>query len=145
MTRQDYQTPRALLDAVEDRFGRLTFDLAADELNRAAPHFYGVEQDALAQDWTALRGNLWLNPPYADIRPWAAKCAASRGDGRRIFLLTPASIDSNWFADHVVRNALVIGVNPRVTFVGCSAPYPKPLMLSVIGPWVGFDVWRWKP
>ncbi len=60
-------------------------------------------------------------------------------------MLTPASIDSNWFARHVNRKAFVLGLNPRVTFEGCSAPYPKPLMVSVFGLGLsGFDTWRWR-
>jgi hypothetical protein len=46
----------------------------------------------------------------------------------------------------VHKHALVLGLSPRLTFVGCPTPYPKDLMLSVFcESWIGFDVWRWKP
>ena len=147
-SKQDYATPRELIDAVEARFRRLDWDLAASAENRKAAQFFSVAQNSLGQDWTKLKGNLWLNPPFADIAPWAAKCEAStgegRGEGRRIFLLTPASVGSNWFAEHVFGKACVIALRPRLTFVGATDPYPKDLILSVFGRHPGFELWRWK-
>lgn len=143
-SRQDYGTPRELLDAVRSRFGTITVDLAAHVRNRVAPDWIGPERDSLAQDWTRYGGLLWLNPPFAKIAPWAAKCAASVGPTRTILLLTPASIGSRWFVDHVWRRALVIALVPRLTFDGCDTPYPKDCMLSVYGHDPGFDVWEWR-
>ena len=131
---------------MEARFGRICFDLAADESNAVCPNYYDEESDALAHDWTCLTGVLWLNPPFGDIPRWAAKCKASAGPGRRILLLTPASIGTNWFAEHVHGSALVLGLNPRLKFGGEKNAYPKDLMLSVWADpsWNKFDVWRWK-
>lgn len=147
-SKQDYATPRELIDAVEARFRKLDWDLAASSENRKAAQFFSVADDSLRQDWTKLKGNLWLNPPFADIAPWAAKCEAStgedRGEGRRIFMLAPASVGSNWFADHVFGKACVIALRPRLTFVGAVDPYPKDLILSVFGRPAGFELWRWK-
>lgn len=57
----------------------------------------------------------------------------------------PASIGSNWFAEHVHRRALVLGLNgPRLKFEGSPDPYPKDLMLVCYGESPGFDVWRWR-
>ena len=144
-SKQDYGTPREFLDAIEQRFGATTFDLAAHAENTTHPDYFSPEVDSLAQDWTQLAGNLWLNPPFGDIAPWAAKCAASAAPHRRIFMLTPASIGSNWFAAHVLGKALVLGLSPRMTFVGAPDPYPKDLMLSIFGEFPGFGVWRWRP
>jgi hypothetical protein len=110
-SKQDYQTPKIFLDAVKARFGikRFAWDLAATKDNAVNGvggdkwidgHYFGPDhpepefRDALACDWTKLRGELWLNPPYANIAPWAERCAASAKPGvslhRRIFLLVPA-------------------------------------------------------
>jgi len=142
--RQDYCTPTDLLGAVETTFGEITHDLACDADNRVASSCYTVEDDALAQDWTTLKGVLWCNPPFRRIGPWAQKCAESSGPERLILLLTPASVGSRWFADHVHEHALVLALTPRITFVGALAPYPKDCILSVYGAGVGFDVWRWR-
>lgn len=144
-SKQDYGTPWAFIRACVHRFGVLSHDLAASEENRKADSFYTEADDSLAQDWTRLDGNLWLNPPFANIAPWAEKCAVTSSRRRGFILfLTPASIGSNWFAEHVNGKAMVLGLSPRLTFEGTSDPYPKDLMLSVFGMGLhGFDVWRW--
>jgi phage N-6-adenine-methyltransferase len=143
-TRQDYAAPRAFTEACERRFGPLTWDLAASEINAKAPRFLSEEQDSLKQDWLSLPGNLWLNPPFANIAPWAAKCAAARDRAGWLLMLTPASIGTNWFEEHVLGKAYVLGV-PRLTFVGEKDPYPKDLMLTLWGYGVsGFGAWDWK-
>lgn len=148
MTRQDYGTPLCFIDAVVKRFGSLECDLAASFKNRKAAECYTIEDDSLKQSWAEdyPTGNLWLNPPFTNIAPWAEKCTdeSSRRHGL-ILLLTPASIGANWFAEHVHHKAMVLGLSPRLTFEGETAPYPKDCMLSVYGlGFSGFDVWRWK-
>lgn len=174
-SRQVWSTPWPFLDAVERRFGPITFDLAADLTNcrvrsfdaakllgggqavlpRAfAKCYYGPSSefgvDALAQDWRQLSGNLWLNPEYADIGPWAKKCSESaaydsrmkRAPARRIFFLVPASVGSEWFAEYVFDAAHVIFPRPRLSFDG-KAPYPKDTCLAVYGEKPGVSLWRW--
>jgi hypothetical protein len=147
-SKQDYGTPIAFIQAVEKRFGPLVADLACTRANAKAPKGYHFDDgmDSLAYDWADdfPTGNLWLNPPFADIAPWAAKCDLESNRHGLILLLTPASIGSNWFAQHVHGKAMVLGLAPRLTFEGTSDPYPKDLMLSVFGMGLkGFDVWRW--
>ncbi len=148
-SKQDYATPPEFIEAVERRFGPIAFDLAAHAGNAKAAQWYGpggVAEDALSEDWTKLEGNLWLNPEFANIAPWAAKCAESRGfrwDTRRIFLLTPASVGAVWFSEYVHGHALVLGLVGRLCFDGKS-PYPKDCILSVFGEAPGFDVWVWR-
>lgn len=146
-TKQDYGAPPAFIEAVERRFGPLTFDLACTRENKKAScGLYFPETDALTVDWSPMPGNLWLNPPFANIEPWAAKLAAECRDRQGFALfLTPASVGSNWFARHVKDNAMVLGLSPRMTFEGETTPYPKDLMLSVFGYGLrGFDTWRWS-
>ena len=145
-SKQDYGTPWAFVRACGERFGAPTWDLAASEENAKATSFYSEADDSLKQDWGSLEGTLWLNPPFADIDPWAAKCAAVANRRGFTLLLTPASIGCTWFARHVLGKAIVLGISPRLTFEGTTAPYPKDLMLSVYGYGLsGFDAWRWTP
>lgn len=149
-SKQDYGTPMAFIRAVEAKFGPLVHDLACTTTNKKAPSGYYHDDgiDSLMMEWSLEfpEGNLWLNPPFGDIGTWAAKCERE-GMNRRhggIFLLTPASIGSNWFATHVHKKARVLGLSPRLTFEGTKDPYPKDLMLSIFGlAYAGFDVWRW--
>lgn len=142
---QDYSTPDEFMSAVVERFGaRLTWDLAASAENAKAPLFFTEADDALTQVWTSCAGDLWLNPPFSSIAPWAKKCADSlhylKG---RIFFLTPASVGSDWFAKHVNGRALVHMLSPRLSFDGKN-PYPKDCILSVYGAEPGYVCWRWR-
>lgn len=147
-SKQDYATPADFMAAVVARFRAIAFDLAADEANTKAAFYYCapdtvfvpfpwrafpkcVGVDALAHDWneTAAEfgGPLFLNPPFADIAPWARKCAASRE--AEILFLVPASVGSNWFRDHVFGRADVYFLNGRLCFDG-KGLYPKDCILA---------------
>jgi len=146
-SRQAVRTPPEFLAAVEAKFGRLTFDLAATEKNAVCKRFFTKRQDALTRRWPV--GLNWLNPPFDNIAPWVAKCAEeSRRPGVQILVLVPASIGSNWYRDHVEGKAAVIPVgNPRLKFVGHPDGFPKDLMLICYGLGQKRSVlpqWQWK-
>lgn len=144
-------TPDEFMNAVESRFGRIDFDLAADAVNSKAWSWYDEQEDSLIQSWDELHHgtvdgpyhNLWLNPPYDDISPWVKKCSEYSG-ASTILTLIPASVGSNWFRDYIHNKSLVIALNGRIKFVGHMHPYPKDLMLCVYGVTPGFEVWDWK-
>lgn len=150
---QHWGTPPEFLRAVERRFGKIGLDLAAKEDNHVAPVWFGPgspvdREDALVavwDDWVDERELRWLNPPFENIEHWAARCSSIRWRCP-IAMLVPASIGTEWFRACVHGSALVLGLGPRMTFVGAEDPYPKDLMLCLWGPFVapGFDVWRWK-
>lgn len=164
-SKQDYGTPWPFIRAVEKRFGPLVADLACTRANCKAPsigypdkprgYFFDDGVDSLSQSWSRdfPTGNLWLNPPFANIGIWAKKCRLEMQERQGLILmLTPASIGSEWFTDYVLHQADVIGLRPRMTFEGTPVnpktgktdAYPKDLMLSIFGidnP--GFDTWRW--
>lgn len=149
---QNVQTPGYILDAVERKFGKLAVDLAALPHNTACTRFIAPAEDSLLVDWTRrLEGGIgWLNPPFSDIRPWAMKCAEESRKGARIVMLTPASISSKWFREHVGPVAtLVLGVYPKFAFVGSESVgvYPKDLMIASYncGGKRGFYSWDWRP
>jgi phage N-6-adenine-methyltransferase len=149
---QIVRTPKDFLDAVRERFGRIDFDLACTLSNCVADsgtgYFHDRGIDALTQDWREHHdphNTLWLNPPFSKIAPWAAKCAEMRDHLGRILLLTPASIGSNWYRDHIHGKAYVLALASRIKFVGHQNQFPKDLILSVFGAGMsGFEVWDWK-
>lgn len=142
-SKQTYATPPEFMRAVVDRFDLLSFDLAASADNAKNPNYFTEEQNSLVQKWHEIRGILWLNPPFSNIEPWAEKCAAEAKLGAKILFLTPASVGANWFMNHVHRKALVLGLNGRITFVGCKDAYPKDCVLSCYGWKPDFDCWTW--
>lgn len=150
-SKQDYGTPWPFIRAVAQKWGPLVGDLACTRENAKADRGYYFEEgiDSLQHEWGRdfPTGNLWLNPPFANIAPWAEKCAdeAWKRDGL-IFLLVPASIGTDWFAAHVWEKARVLGISPRITFEGTTDPYSKDLMLCLFGKGTaGFGLWRWQP
>jgi phage N-6-adenine-methyltransferase len=142
-SKQDYSTPDDFFNACIDRFGPFTWDLAATVNNSKCPYWITPETDSLKTAWD-MPGNLWLNPPYANIEPWVNKCKQESAMGASIFVLLPASVGSDWFRWHVNGYAYVLALNPRLSFDGKNA-YPKDCMLLVYRDGVhGFDVWKWK-
>ena len=154
-SRQDFGTPDELLDAVELRFGAITWDVAADADNAVIDgerFFSAGGVSALDDDWSKRFKRtdlLWLNPPFGAIsHAWAPLVArwTAALPWLRLVMLTPASVGSEWFRLYAHGRAMVLGLNPRITFVGETTPYPKDCMLSCYGFGVaGFDVWRWQP
>jgi phage N-6-adenine-methyltransferase len=133
-SKQDYETPREFIDAVVRRFGPFAIDLAASEANKKAPTFFGEADDSLSKPWAGLLIEEidfvgWLNPPFANLDKWAWKCATESKllhPRAVITMLCPASVGTNWWAEHVDGSAAeVLLLRPRLTFVGCSDPYPK--------------------
>jgi phage N-6-adenine-methyltransferase len=141
-SRQDYRTPRVFLDAIEQRFGPIVLDAAADSHNAVCPEFYSPKENALVQSWRR-DGLTFCNPPFARIAPWAEKCRAEAARGARVALLVPAAVGSNWYRDNVHERARVYFLNGRISFDGKNG-YPKDCMLAVFGEPAGFEVWRWR-
>ena len=152
---QDYRTPRGFLKAVTRRLGveKFALDVAAHEANAVSLAWLGPgsehAEDALTTPWRGRWGVdewAWLNPPFADIAPWAKKCWEESHQRARIALLVPASVGSNWFRDWVDRKAKVLFLNGRLAFIPDRPRwlYPKDCILCLYGEPPGYEVWRWK-
>ncbi len=144
---QEYGTPPEVIAAVEKRFGRIVFDLAASQDNAVCGTFWSKEDNALEQNWGKLlpTGNLWLNPPYAEIGPWAMRAAGCWQRRGFLFLLVPYSADSNWWQKNVEEHAYSVAMSPRIKFVTCDQGYPKPIALCIYGYGIvgTGPQWRW--
>ena len=153
-SRQDIETPQEFMEALDNKFGYIGFDLAATDANHKAPAWVTPESDSLSLNWHEFRTYslskplLFLNPPFDPIEPWVAKCAEEYQRGARILLLCRGSIDSNWWWQHIQPNAVVYALTPRIKFVGQAQGYPSPLVLctfNVLGtPGGPIQRWRWK-
>lgn len=146
-SKQDYQTPPELLDAVREELGitQFTMDLAADDTNHICPDYFTTEVDAF--DFTWARGGWnWLNPPFGNIRPWVKKAWEETSHGARTAVLVPASVGSNWWKNWVHGKAGVLFLNGRVQFVGAEGLYPKDCAILLYKPHTvgGYAVWSWK-
>lgn len=165
---QCVSTPWEFIRAVEKRFGPIAVDLAATAENAKAPRFITPEIDTFTQDWTEwLQGGLgWLNPEFDPMVVSVRKCAIEQQRGAEFLLLSPASVSTNWFWDHVQPFATVYSITPRICFDGthnvrpknhpnagqryCAAdcpgcaPYPKDLMVSHYRANPSHELQRWK-
>ncbi len=152
-SKQDYGTPPEFLVAVKKLLGihKFSHDFAASAHNAVAETYYDAAIDALTMaddDWARMTGGTgcgWLNPPYANIGPWAKKCV-EMSHSAHIAFLVPAGVGANWFRDYVHAKARVLFLNGRLTFVGATQPYPKDCILCLYGPdvTIGYDVWNWR-
>jgi len=120
-SKQDYGTPWPLIRAIEARWGPLTIDLAARSDNAKCPEFITPQEDSLRQNWIERIGSgaAWLNMEFADIDPWVKKSSIWFVESPRqgsIITLTPASIGSEWFAEHCENKMKTVGLRPRLKF-----------------------------
>lgn len=146
--KQGHRTPREFLDAVERRFGYIGWDLAAAPGHEVGPigRSFTKEDNSLERDWNMdIWTVVWLNPPFANIRPWVKKLDEEcQHLPRWTLCLLPASMGSHWWSDHVLGKCIALGVT-RMTFVGSTAPYPKDLALLCYGFGVsGHGFWDWR-
>ena len=125
-TRDDWGTPQALFDALNDEFGPFDLDAAADQHNAKCARCYTSADDGLAQPWNARR--VWLNPPYGHrLIDWVRKAELETREGRAelVCCLLPARTDPRWFQEIVLPHALEIRFLPgRLRFEGAAGPAP---------------------
>ncbi len=125
--RQDWETPQALFDKLNEEF-KFTLDAAASAENKKCAKFFGVKLDGLKANWGGER--VWCNPPYGrGLGAWVAKC--SRNTVLTVALL-PARTCTKWFLEIVIPAASEVRfIRGRVTFVGAQHAAPFPSMLVV--------------
>lgn len=160
-SRQDYQTPAAVIEAIANQFGAIGLDMACRTDNMVASRGICEDKglDALKQDWSdpmywnreasviesgATVDVAFCNPPYAHLEPWAKKLLACKWLKRWTLMLVPYSASSLWYVDNVLGKLMVYGV-PRIQFVGTDAGYPKDLCIIAAGYGaVGQGYWDWR-
>lgn len=159
---QSVSTPWTLIKAIEYRFGKLEWDLAASHSNAKCPNYITqgnppinydewasqhnvLYQDSLKVDWHKFdQQPCWLNPPFGDIAPWARKCYEESQKGAKIFLLTPLTC-SKWHREWIFGKAYILQLAERVQFEGHPTCYPKDLQIAWFNSGIrGTEIWSWK-
>ena len=122
-------TPQYLVNWINEKFGPFDLDVCADRANAKCNDHFTREQDGLAQDW---HGNVWMNPPYSRIEPWARKAYEYAKSGKGIVVgLLPVWTDTGWFDDYV-SHAQIILLRGRVRFEKGNkgfAPFPNMIVV----------------
>ena len=125
--KQDWETPQAFFDELDQEFG-FTVDVCATEGNAKCEQYFTLEQDALTQQ---CQGVCWMNPPYGrQIQKWIHKAYESALDGATVVCLLPASTDTAWWHDYVMRGEVRF-IRGRMRFSGMkvNAPFPSAIVI----------------
>lgn len=128
--RQDWATPQAFFDLVDEEF-RFTLDAAASPENAKCEVFYDEAKDALRLRWL---GRVWCNPPYGRaIRDWVKKGYEEAQRGAEVVMLIPARTDTTYWHDYVMKASEVRLVRGRLVFgtgeAIANAPFPSALVV----------------
>lgn len=131
-TKDDWTTPQAFFDAVNDEF-HFTLDVCASKDNAKCARFFDIAADGLVQDWGCEV--CWCNPPYGRaVGKWMQKAYEASRAGATVVCLTFAKTDTRWFHDWVYHKAELRFVKGRLRFGDGVAPAPWPSMLSIYRP-----------
>lgn len=117
---QTWNTPRSFYDPLNELW-KFTLDVACLESSALCSKFFTPDDDGLSQDWS---GDVaWNNPPYNDIKTWAAKSAESHANGGTVVMLIPARTDTKAFQNIIASTATcVCFVRGRLKFDNPSLP-----------------------
>jgi hypothetical protein len=162
-SKQDYQTPKQLIEVCEKRFGKLTLDLAARSYNKVCSNYIapctGPEGplpldkeafriDSFDHDWSLLYkelgGTFWLNCEFGNIANWRKKCASEASRGANILLLIPYGTTTA-FIKNVLGVADVYMLVGRLQFIPGES-FPKDCVVAHYHPGATGDIlfWDWK-
>jgi phage N-6-adenine-methyltransferase len=130
-TREDWETPQAFFNVLNERFW-FTLDACATEENAKCGEYYSPEDDALTKDWP---GVVWCNPPYSHgIGAWVRKAYHEASHGSLVVMLIPARTDTAWWHDYVMAASEVVLIRGRMRFGGATVNAPFPSALVIFGP-----------
>lgn len=129
--RHDWETPKALFDALHGEFG-FTLDSAANRDNAKCAAFFSPEDDGLSQSWATL-GAVFCNPPYGPgIGKWVKKAYDEcRASWQTVVLLIPARTETDWWHRYVMQATEIRLVRGRLRFSGMTinAPFPSAVVI----------------
>ena len=80
-------------------------------------------------------GNLFINPPYSDIKTWVNYAIEyyKLNKNNHIVLLVPSRTDTKWFHELLEHNVNVEFVKGRLKFGGLKSGAPFPSVLIHLG------------
>lgn len=122
-----HATPQKFFDNYNDVF-KFTLDVCASPENAKCEHYFTVEDNGLAQEWT---GNCWMNPPYGrEIIHWMRKAYESSLTGATVVCLVPARTDTKWWHEYAMKGQIEF-IRGRLKFGDAknSAPFPSAVVI----------------
>lgn len=116
----EWFTPSDIIEAARKVLGCFELDPAScPDANRIvkADKFYTLEDDGLAQTWSAR--SVWLNPPYCRLQAkWVARLIYEyeAGNVQEAIILVPGAIDTAWCQELLERFPVCM-VRGRINFI----------------------------
>jgi site-specific DNA-methyltransferase (adenine-specific) len=125
--KMDWETPQALFDALNERFGPFDLDAAAVDSNKKCQNWLDPNDSipTLLRNWqvyfsptnivtgelkdgfscaVACIERIWLNPPYGrDMIKWVKKAYEESQKGCRVVCLLPSRTGTQWFKEYFHR------------------------------------------
>lgn len=138
--RTDWNTPAPVcVSLVEFNQGPMDLDPCSNPSSIVpARRTYDLRrgEDGLALPWTKpdVPQTVYVNPPFDELRAWAAKAKAEAELGAEILFLLPARTDTRAWHEHVSTASVVLFWRGRLTFLGGEHPAPFPVALAYWGP-----------
>lgn len=123
----DWETPQALFDALDDEFG-FQLDVCASKENAKCKNY--LSANGLELPW---RHRNWMNPPYGRaIGKWVKKAS----ENPLTVCLLPARTDTRWFHDYIYQkpNVEIRLLKGRLRFGKATASAPFPNMIVIFWP-----------
>mgnify|MGYP000993835066 CR=1 FL=1 len=135
--KEDWETPQLFFNELNKKY-KFNWDLASSDANAKCVNHFTVGDDSLSQDWSALEGNLWLNPPYGrDLKRWVKKAYESSLNREGVLvMLIPSRTDTSYWHDYIFDKAEIKFIRGRLKFENggvASQPAPFPSALIVYG------------
>lgn len=115
--KEDWETPQLFFNELNKKY-KFNWDLASSDANAKCVNHFTVGDDSLSQDWSALEGNLWLNPPYGrELKHWVKKAYESsiNRDGTLVMLI-PSRTDTSYWHDYIFDKAEIKFIRGRLKF-----------------------------
>jgi phage N-6-adenine-methyltransferase len=123
--KQDWTTPRAMLDTLNAEYG-FTLDGASDDGNALLPRS-NTAADVLVS-WVGER--VFCNPPWSSIREFVERAAFAD----LAVLLVPARVNARWFHRALALGATVRFFEGRPRFGDGKGSSPVDCLLLVFDP-----------
>ena len=134
-----WQTPKALFDYYDKRFG-FDIDLAASANNALCDEYCDESEDALLHDTFQdklhnlgliedgaeyKKPSVWCNPPYSNLMPWVKTMVDYAGSYRvKIVTIVPADTSVKWFKYAFDNCSECHFISGRISFINAETQKP---------------------
>ena len=155
-------TPPEFISYIENKFGKIGLDVAANKVNKICENYYTIEDNGLMQSWYTRQGIVWCNPPYSNQTPWVHKALEEYHKGANtIVMLLKSDTSTKLFkeifefcSDSREKGRSLVFLQPRISFIdhndlGRKTAAKFPNMLFILYKpgtylWSGVGLTKWK-